>query len=91
KVKDPENVKRVETFIETFWNKKYTVDVKLADEKGEKPSTTPKAMADEAKASQKRTIEKAVEDNPLVQQAQNVFKSQIKSIKDATKSSGGKG
>ena len=91
KVKDPENVKRVETFLETFWNKKYTVDVKLADEKATSAAPTPKALAEEAKATQKRTIEKAVEENPLVQQAQNVFKTQIKAIKDATKSSGGKG
>jgi DNA polymerase-3 subunit gamma/tau len=81
KVKEDENIKRIETFIETFWNKKFTVEVKLADPKIEK--ATPKAMADEHKLVQKRSVETAVEQNSLVQTAQNVFKTQIKSIKDA--------
>lgn len=82
KVKDPENVKRIETFLETFWNKQYSVEVVLADEKAE--TSTPKAVAEQAKIDQKKSIEQAVEQNPLVQTAQNVFKTQIKSIKDAT-------
>jgi DNA polymerase III subunit gamma/tau len=81
KVKEPENVARIQSFLETFWNKKYDVQVKLADEKADK--TTPKAMADEHRQAQKRSLEQAVEQNPLVQTAQNVFKAQIKSIKDA--------
>jgi DNA polymerase III subunit gamma/tau len=81
KVKEPENVARIQTFLETFWNKKYDVQVKLADEKADK--TTPKALADEHRQAQKRSLEQAVEQNPLVQTAQNVFKAQIKSIKDA--------
>jgi DNA polymerase III subunit gamma/tau len=81
KVKDPENISRIQTFLETFWNKKYDVQVKLADEKADK--ATPKSMADEHRQAQKRSVEQAVEQNPLVQTAQNVFKAQIKSIKDA--------
>ncbi len=83
KVKEAENVKRIETFLETFWHKKYTVEIKLADEKAEKVS--PKTMVEEQKAAKQRSIEQAVEQNPLVQTAQNVFKTQIKSIKDAGK------
>ncbi|RYZ75968.1 MAG: hypothetical protein EOP05_06395, partial [Proteobacteria bacterium] len=80
KVKDPENIKRIESFIETFWNKKYEVDVKLADEGAQK--ATPKAMAEERKAEVKRSVETAVEQDPLVQAAQNAFKGQIKAIKE---------
>lgn len=83
KVKDIENVKRIESFLETFWNKKYQVDVKLADEGAQK--ATPKAMADERKAEVKRLSETAVEQDPLVQAAQNAFKAQIKSIKETKK------
>jgi hypothetical protein len=82
KVKEPENVKRIETFLETFWNKAYTVEVKLADEKTVEKAT-PKALADQHKEDQKKSVANAVEQNPLVQTAQNVFKTQIKSIKDA--------
>jgi DNA polymerase-3 subunit gamma/tau len=81
KVKDPENVKRIETFLQTLWNKTYSVEVKLADEKAQaKP--TPKAQAEQKKAEAKKSVEQAVENDPLVQQAQNVFKAQIKSIKE---------
>jgi DNA polymerase-3 subunit gamma/tau len=80
KIKDPENIKRVETFIETFWSKRLQVEVKIADEKAEAPS--PKVAAEEKKATHQRSVETAVEQNALVQQAQNVFKTQIKSIQD---------
>lgn len=83
KVKEPETLKRIENFIETFWNKKLTVEVKLADEKAEKASATPRAQAVEEKSAKKKSIEQAIEQNPLVQTAQNIFKTQIKSIKDA--------
>ncbi len=83
KVKEPENLKRIEAFLDTLWGKKYAVDVKLADEQVEK--ATPKTMAEEHKAEQKRSLQQAVEQNPLVKTAQNVFKTQIKSIKDASK------
>ena len=81
KVKDPENTKRISNFIETFWNKRVSIDVKLADEKTEK--ATPKAQADQDKVAKKRSIEQQIEQNPLVQTAQNVFKTQIKSIRDS--------
>ena len=35
KLKDAENIRRIEQFLETFWNKRYVVDVKLADAKAE--------------------------------------------------------
>lgn len=81
KIREPDNLRRIETFLETFWNKKYSVEVKLADEKVAKP--TPKALAEETRRAQQRSIERAVEENPLVKSAQNIFKTQIKSIKDA--------
>lgn len=81
KVKEPENLKRIESFLDSLWGKKYTVDVKLADEQALK--ATPKAMAEDMKAEQKRSVQSAVEQNSLVKTAQNVFKTQIKSIKDS--------
>jgi DNA polymerase-3 subunit gamma/tau len=80
KINDPENVKRIEAFVETLWNKTYKVQVQLADEKVK--AATPKATADQAEMDHTKSIEQAVELNPLVQTAQNVFKTQIKSIKD---------
>ena len=82
KVKEPENLKRIEDQIEAFWSKKLSVEVRLADEKVGVASATPKAQADDEKTAKKKSIEHAIEQNPLVQTAQNVFKTQIKSIKD---------
>jgi DNA polymerase-3 subunit gamma/tau len=89
KVKEPDNVRRIEAFLETLWNKKCAVEVVLADEKVEK--ATPKAMAEQQKEAQKKSLHDAIEQNPLVQTAQNVFKTQIKSIKDAGASKNPKG
>ncbi len=83
KVKESENLKRIEGFLETLWNGKFKVEVLLADESGEK--TTPKAAAEKRQAQKERSIEDAVEQDPLIKSAQNVFKTQIKSIKDVAK------
>jgi DNA polymerase-3 subunit gamma/tau len=85
KIKEPENIKRIETFLETFWNKKYSVQVKLADGSDLKTSkATPKSLTEQSKEARKKTIEQAIDQNPLVQSAKNVFKTQFKSIKDVT-------
>ena len=84
KVNDPENLRRIETFIETFWNKKYSVSVVLADAQAGAP-VTPKAVSEQAKVAQKQMVADAVEQDPLVKTAQNVFKTQIKSIKELSK------
>ena len=83
KIKEEENVKRIESFVETFWNKKVSVEVKLADEQANQAQpATPKSVADDHVKAQTKSVEQAVEQNALVQTAQNVFKTQIKSIKN---------
>jgi DNA polymerase-3 subunit gamma/tau len=83
KLKDPENVRRIEQFVESFWNKTFKVDVKLADAKSEASAApTPKAVADNKEELKRKSVETAVEGHPLVHAAQNVFKTQIKSIKE---------
>lgn len=80
KLKDPENVRRIEQFLESLWNKRYHVEVKLADT--QTVDTTPKAVAEKKETVQKQSMEQAVERHPLVRSAQDVFKTQIKSIKE---------
>lgn len=86
KVADKENLKKVETFLETFWNKKYTVTAKLADEKTvkatEAAAPTPKAVIEKVNQAKQKTVESQVETNALVRSVQDVFKGQIKSIKE---------
>ena len=79
-------MKKVETFLETFWNKKYTVTAKLADEKAVKAAEvdtpTPKAVIEKVNQAKQKTVENQVETNALVRSVQDVFKGQIKSIKE---------
>ncbi len=83
KVAETENIKRIETFLLTLWNKPYKVDVKLTDEKAAAAAKpTPKSVADEHLAQVKKSVESQVEQDPMIQNAQNVFKAQIKSIKE---------
>lgn len=80
KLKDPENVRRIEQFLETFWEKHYKVDIRLGDAKTE--TSTPKVVAEKKEQEKKQSIEQAIERHPLVRSAQDVFKTQIKSIKE---------
>ncbi len=80
KLKDPENVRRIEQFLETFWGKRHKIEVRLVDSKAE--AVTPKAAADKKEQEKKQSLEQAVEKHPLVRSAQDVFKTQIKSIKE---------
>ncbi len=81
KLKDAENVRRIEQFLETIWNKTYKVEVRLADAKSADVAT-PKATLEKSESDKKKSVENAVESHPLVRSAQDVFKTQIKSIKE---------
>jgi len=83
KIKEVENLKKIETFLETIWHKPLKVEVKLGEAKAAE-ADTPKKAAEDHQQAKKRGIEQAVEQNDLVKSAQNVFKTQIKSIKDAS-------
>jgi DNA polymerase-3 subunit gamma/tau len=91
KLKDPENIKRIQTFLETFWNKRYTVEIKVdTPAKGTSTSAqtqateqlTPRAAITQQQQVNEKSLEQAIETNPLVRSAQDVFKGQIKSIKE---------
>lgn len=85
KLRDPENVKRIEQFVETFWEKHLKVEVKLDD--GNADSMTPRAREERTRVEKTQSIEAAVEQNPLVRTAKNVFKTQVKTIRDSDKPS----
>jgi hypothetical protein len=78
-------VKRIEQFVETFWGKHLKVEVKLDD--GSPDSMTPRAREERSRVEKTQSIEAAVEQNPLVRTAKNVFKTQVKTIRDSDKSS----
>lgn len=85
KIKAPDNVRRVEQFVETFWQTTLKVEIKMDD--GSPGALTPRAKEEKARANQALSIESAVEENPLVRSAKNVFKTQVKTIREPTSSS----
>ncbi|MDX9731408.1 MAG: DNA polymerase III subunit gamma/tau [Bdellovibrionales bacterium] len=87
KLKDPDNVRRIEQFIETIWQKRLKVEVKPADAAA--ADLTPRAREERAKIERAQSIEAAIEQNPLVRTAKNVFKTQVKAIRDADTVKGG--
>ncbi len=78
KLKDPDNVRRIEQFIETVWQKHMKVEIRPS----EGAEMTPRAQQERAKVERTQSIEAAVEQNPLVRTAKNVFKTQVKAIRD---------
>lgn len=78
KLKDPDNVRRIEQFIETVWQKHMKVEIRPS----EGADMTPRAQQERAKVERTQSIEAAVEQNPLVRTAKNVFKTQVKAIRD---------
>ncbi|MBK7889416.1 MAG: DNA polymerase III subunit gamma/tau [Bdellovibrionales bacterium] len=87
KIKDPDNVRRVEQFIETFWQKTLKVEIKMDDGTSVVGALTPRAKEEKAKVERTQSIETAVEENPLVRSAKNVFKTQVKTIREPNGSS----
>jgi DNA polymerase III subunit gamma/tau len=80
KLKDPDNIRRIEQFIETVWEKHMKVEIKPAEAAA--GDLTPRAKEERAKVEKTQSIEAAVEQNPLVRTAKNVFKTQVKAIRD---------
>ena len=81
KLKAEDNVKKIEQFIQDIMNETLKVNITLAEQKASAPKTV-KNIVDEKRAEQKKSVEDQVEQNPFVQTARNLFKSQIKQIKD---------
>lgn len=75
--------KKLMNYVTSFWGPGYTVDIQLASQLEEQ--LTPKAMAEKSQMTQQEALRKAVEAHPLVQSVQNVFKAEIKSIKEIPK------
>jgi DNA polymerase-3 subunit gamma/tau len=87
KINHPDFKKKVVNYMNSYWGAGHSVNVVLAEagQAGE-ASATPKALNDKHEEDQKLAIRKAVEAHPLVQSAQSVFKTELKSIKDIPKS-----
>lgn len=84
KLKEPDNQKRIEKFIETQWNKKFGIRVQMMKESSDE-AIAPKQIEQKKIQEEEKSIEKQIENHPLVRSTQKLFKAQIKSIKESSK------
>lgn len=80
KINQPDFKKRVINYVNSFWGPGHNLNMVLGDQTNEVVS--PKVLAEKIEEENRQNLRKAVEAHPLVQSAQNVFKSEIKSIKE---------
>jgi len=83
KLKEPDNLRRIEKFIETLWNKKFTIRAQLTGDS--EATSAPRVIEQKKMQEEEKSIEKQIENHPLVRSTQELFKAQIKSIKEQPK------
>lgn len=81
-VEDKEFQKKLLNYIGTFWGPGYSIEVGSVQDSSEKLS--PRAREEKQKQEMQSQIRQDVENHPFIKSAQNIFKSQIKAIKEIT-------
>lgn len=82
KIKAPENMQRLQSFIESVWKQNLKVEVHLSKAQNTTASMTPKEKvlkADQEKTQRERQM---VEDHPLMKKTNSLFKTELVSIKE---------
>ncbi len=83
KLKAPQNMERLQTFIESLWKQKLTVEVHLAKATAQSvPVLTPKEKGQKADLEKSQKERQQIEAHPLMKKTQSLFKTEIVSIKE---------
>lgn len=87
KINHPDFKRKVGNYINTFWGPGYSLTVVLSDPNStnsetQTPTMSPKILTEKLEDDRQVNIRKSVEAHPLVQTAQSVFKTEIRSIKE---------
>lgn len=86
KLNQPEFKKKVVNYVTSFWGPGYSLNIELGEPGGKPESMTPKALGAKSEEDRQSALRREVEAHPLVQSAQSVFKTEIKSIKETSRS-----
>lgn len=78
-IKSADNIKRIETFLRTFWQKTLSVSVEIGDSSS---SNTPKSIEKRKEQARKEIEQEQVEHHPLVKSVREKFTTEIVSIKE---------
>lgn len=81
-VEDKEFQKKLLNYIGTFWGPGYSIDTQSTESDSERLS--PKALEERRKQEDLSKLRQQVENHPFVKSTQEIFKSQIKAIKETT-------
>ena len=80
KMNTPEFKKKILNYMNSFWGAGHALNFVLTEPGVDVIS--PKALNEKRREDQAQAVRRAVENHPLVQSTQNVFKTEIKSIKE---------
>jgi DNA polymerase III subunit gamma/tau len=80
KLKEPKNIERTESFLQSFWSDHRKVEVNLLDKNHLHENLSPKAMEEKARIKTERKEADSVEAHPLVKAAENIFKDNITKV-----------
>jgi DNA polymerase-3 subunit gamma/tau len=75
---------KLQNYLNTYWGAGYSFSVIKGEEK-KSQSITPKAISEQKLRDEKNNLKKQVEEHPLVQATNKVFKTQITAIKEMNK------
>lgn len=81
KLKDPKNLDRLKAFLKTYWQEDLSVQVELCKEKKPDP-VTPKQKVTKVKEDEQKIEKQKIEEHPLMKRTQNLFKTEIVSIRE---------
>jgi DNA polymerase-3 subunit gamma/tau len=81
KIDQADSKKKILNYMNSFWGPGHKLTIQLAEPAGE-TAISPKDLAKQQEQNRQENLRKAVEEHPLVRSAQNVFKAEIKSIKE---------
>lgn len=84
KINQPDFKKKVGNYMNSFWGPGYSLEVAMGPDvsAAEDKSLSPKGLSQKIEGDRQQALRQAVEAHPLVQSVQNVFKAEIKSIKE---------
>lgn len=81
KINQPDFKKKLGNYLTTFWGPGYLIDIQLAS-LDSSAAPTPKTMAGQKKNEAEAKEREMIENHPMVKSAQELFKAEIKSIKE---------
>lgn len=79
KVISPEFQTQLLNYINTFWGPGHSLTVEMTEAQ---THLSPKRLAEDKEAQRQKSIREKVQQHPLVQSTQKVFKTELKSIKE---------